>query len=84
MKDWVEDVEVENFKKQNQNRLDKFEINQSVATMKKKNSTFLDKIINIVIDHLKVSVKRVYIRYEDTYIDGLGSERLFSIGVMLK
>jgi hypothetical protein len=42
------------------------------------------KLQNILIDNLQVSIKNVYIRYEDSFTEKNGTEGIFSIGGILK
>ena len=57
---------------------------QNVDTLKKKDPSSVDKLVNKIIDNLQVTLKNVYIRYEDGLSATNQGDGKFILGILLK
>ena len=71
-KDWDIGLQRKAFQQENQNLLDQYELflkNKFVLEQSKRESgpSFAEKLLARIMDNLRVSIKNVYFRFEDSY-----------------
>jgi vacuolar protein sorting-associated protein 13A/C len=57
---------------------------QNVEPLAKKDPSSIDKLVNKIIDNVQITIKNVYIRYEDEFTAKNQGEGKFSFGILLK
>ena len=89
MAKWDEQLQREAFKLATQTMLEQFEANvrQKEIIEKEENespASFTEKLIAQILDNLKISIKNIYFRFEDTMSGIVSGNREFTIGVRMK
>lgn len=65
--------------------LEQYELfSQSTESLVKKDPSSIDKMVTKIIDNLEISIKNIYIRYEDSFSAPNHGQGKFVLGVMLK
>ena len=66
--EWSEQVEVKAYQASSQSTLEQFELfSQNAESLIQKDPSSVDKLIAKIVDNLNVSIKNIYIRYEDSF-----------------
>eukprot|EP00347_Sterkiella_histriomuscorum_P017164 403350423 len=85
IKEWNEEVEIKSYRSTNQSMLEQFELfTGSTESLVKKDPSSIDKMITKIIDNLEISIKNIYIRYEDSFSAPNNGQGKFVLGFMLK
>ena len=58
--------------------------NQTTDSMLKKDPSSIEKLVTKILDNIEITIKNIYIRYEDSFSAPNQGSGKFAIGILLK